>query len=120
MEYYAPAEAPDSISWLAMTTEEKLILVMGYYQQHNDVDFMGDSIKVHSSVYVLIENQLAENTQMIPETLATLMQLDMSREAAIGAIGRIALEEMQGGIGFTSEQYHQKFQDLILSQIQAG
>jgi len=120
MECYDPAEAPNSSSWLAMSTEEKLLLVIGYFQQHNDVDFIGDAINVHSSIYVLIENQLAENTQMIPETLAALVQLNMSREAAIGAIGRIALEDMKGGIGFTSEQYNQKFQDLIFSQIQAG
>ena len=120
MECYDPAIAPKPITWLAMSTEEKLILVLSYYHQHSDVGFIGGGITSHSSIYVLIENQLAENIQLIPETLMALMQLDMPREKAIGAIGSIVLEGTKADVEFTSEQYKQKFQDMIFAYIQAG
>ena len=85
---------------------------------HNSAaDLLNQSSTLHASIHVVVENQLALNTEFIPETLAALMKLGMSRHNAIHAIGAVILEELQsatqGGETFTSAQYRRKFDDLI-------
>jgi hypothetical protein len=112
MEYYDPNESPNSLNWLAMSIDERLILVLNYHGE-NEVDLLEQDMNLHASIHVVVENQLAENTQYIPETLVALIQLGRTRHDALHDIGGVILEEKQGSGSFTSDQYLQKFQALV-------
>jgi hypothetical protein len=116
MNSYDPEQSPDSNTWLSLSEDDRIHLAMVTHESSN-TELLSQSLSLHASIHVVVENQLALNTEFIPETLVALMKLGMSRHNAVHAIGAVILEELQsaarGGETFTSAQYRRKFDDLI-------
>ncbi len=57
MRRYDPDEAPRASAWLALDEGERLRLVEQYHE-HEDPEL--PNVRLHSSIHVIVENQLAE------------------------------------------------------------
>ncbi|MGQ0655855.1 MAG: hypothetical protein ACT4P4_26965 [Betaproteobacteria bacterium] len=86
MDRYDPEVAPAPEQWLAAEEMERLLLVEAY---HNDprVDIPKAQRRLHASIHVVVENQLAANDEPVVRALARLMNGGLSRHDAVHAIG---------------------------------
>ncbi len=111
MDVYEPAEDQNPDVWLGLDEETRILLAIAAHSGIDD-ELLNQRINLHASLHVLVENQLAFNTEHIPETLARLIERGMGRHDAIHAISAVILEEYEMEGGFSSEQYRLKFEAL--------
>ncbi|MEH6445561.1 MAG: hypothetical protein V7784_16825 [Oceanospirillaceae bacterium] len=114
MNKYDPEQPLNSNSWLSLSEDDRINLAM---ESHDSSDLFEQSLTLHASIHVVVENQLALNTEYVPETLTALIKQGMSRHDAVHAIGAVVLEELlqvrENGESFNSKQYKKRFGDLI-------
>lgn len=88
MEKYDPTKPILADEWLALDEQEQIELVRSFHDTI-DNEMPSDALSVHSSVHVIVENQLAMGVELIPQTIAKLMRQGLDRHEAIHAIGAI-------------------------------
>ncbi len=93
MDKYNPNKPVDSENWLALDEALRIELVHDFHSEL-DVEMAVDALKVHSSIHVIVENQLAMGVDLIPETIAKLTRQGLNRHEAIHAIGAIISEDI--------------------------
>ena len=100
MDRYDPEVLPDQQTWLQLDEMERLMLVEAY---HCDTcaHIPKKARRLHASIHVVVENQLAENDEPVVRALARLMKEGLSRHDAVHAIGSIVAELLYDAINLT-------------------
>lgn len=116
MKKYDPANSIDSQQWLALGEAEQIELVREFHAELEQ-DMPVEALTVHSSIHVIVENQLAMGVDLIPETIAKLTRQGLDRHEAIHAIGAIISEDifdlLKGNIKeFSSTKYRRKLEKI--------
>lgn len=100
MDRYDPEVAPDREGWLSVDELERILLVEAYHRDAR-VDLPKQSRRIHASIHVAVENQLAENDEPVVRALARLMREGLSRHDAVHAIGSVVAESIYGALNQT-------------------
>jgi hypothetical protein len=89
---YDPSESPAPDQWLALSELERIDLVEDFHRLAGDY---GESLRLHSSVHAVIENQLALGQPIeASEALSRLRHDGIARHDAIHAIGSVLAEHL--------------------------
>jgi hypothetical protein len=86
MDRYNPDVAPDAEEWLASDEGERLLIVESYHRDAR-ADIPKAARRLHASIHVVVENQLASKDEPVVRALARLMKEGLSRHDAVHAIG---------------------------------
>ncbi|WP_155866678.1 hypothetical protein [Colwellia sp. PAMC 21821] len=116
MDTYNPNKPVDSENWLALDEYTRIDLVHDFHSGL-DLELTEDGLQLHASIHVIVENQLAMEVDLLPETIAKLTRQGLNRHEAIHAIGAIITEDifdvMKGNIEeFSSKKYRRKLEKL--------
>lgn len=88
LDGYDADVAPQRDEWLATDEIERLLLVQHYHRRvRANVPKRGR--RLHATFHVIVENQLAMNTEPVVRALARLMKEGLSRHDAIHAIASV-------------------------------
>ena len=84
-----------------------------------------DKVEIHSVFHVIVENQIAEEVELIPETLAKLIRQGLDRHDAIHAIAAILSEEIfdicNGKITeISTKKYRRKLEKITAKRWRKG
>jgi len=90
---YNPLQAPEPAEWLALDEGERLNLVEEYHR--NEQTELPD-MRLHASIHLVIENQIAMGMEPVVRTLGRLTQEGLDRHDAIHAIGCVLAEHIHG------------------------
>jgi hypothetical protein len=92
VEAYDPLAAPNPREWLVLSELERLDLVEAFHAECGD---FGESLRLHASVHVVVENQLAlrEPPEVTP-ALSRLMLQGLDRHDALHAIATVLAEHL--------------------------
>jgi hypothetical protein len=93
MDNYNPNKSVDAENWLALDEAIRIELVHDFHSEL-DLEMPADALSVHSSIHVIVENQLAMGVDLISETIAKLTRQGLNRHEAIHAIGAIISEDI--------------------------
>jgi len=93
MERYDPEIEPVGAVWLEIDEGERLLLVEEYHRDAR-VALPKRSRRLHASMHVIVENQLALNDEPVVRALARLMKEGLSRHDAVHAIGSVVAENI--------------------------
>ena len=93
MERYDPEIEPAGAVWLEIDEGERPLLVEEYHRDAR-IDLPKRSRRLHASMHVIVENQLALNDEPVVRALARLMKEGLSRHDAVHAIGSVVAEEI--------------------------
>lgn len=96
MEQYDPMVAPDPAAWQALDEDERLELVREY---HRDQDEEIPNERLHATIHVVVESQLALDMEPVPETMDRLLDEGLDRHDAVHAIGAVLVEYVYGSLG---------------------
>ena len=91
MEKYDPLTEPDSEEWLQADEGERMLMVEDY---HRRARIKLPNARIHSTIHVVVENQLAELMLEVVAVLKRLMDEGLDRHDAIHAIGSVLAEHM--------------------------
>ena len=91
MERYDPEMAPNGEDWLEIDEGERLLLVEEYHRDAR-IPLPKRARRLHASMHVVVENQLASNDEPVVRALAREMREGLSRHDAIHAIGSVVAE----------------------------
>lgn len=91
MKRYDAERAPDPEEWLGFDEGERSALVAAY---HRRTRAKLPNRRLHAAIHVIVENQLAERTPVVQETLERLLAEGLSRHDAVHAIGSVLLEHI--------------------------
>ena len=86
MKRYDPNNAPDPDEWLAIDEALRIDMVSSF---HRRAGVRLPSLRSHSTIHVIIENQLAAAEPVVIETLERLQRDGLDRHDAIHAIGSV-------------------------------
>ena len=116
MKKYDPFKSIDPEEWLELDEAERIELVRGFHEILED-EMPDDALSIHSSVHVIVENQLAMGVECIPETIAKLTRQGLDRHEAIHAIGAIVSEDLfdmvKGNVQeFSPKKYRRKLEKI--------
>lgn len=89
MEQYNPLYAPGPAAWLALSESECIDLSLEHHQKL-EVELPNE--KLHSTIHVVVENQLALGEEIVQGTLNRLIQQGVDRHEAVHAIGAVLSE----------------------------
>ena len=116
MDKYNPNKSIDPESWLALDEYIRIELVHDF---HSDLDLEldDDALRAHTSIHVIVENQLAMGVDFIPETVAKLTRQGLNRHEIIHAIGAIIIEDVFDILNgkskeFSPKKYRRKLEKL--------
>ena len=116
MEKYDPTNSINAPEWLELEEAEQIELVRDFHSELN-LDMPIEALTMHSSIHVIVENQLAMRVDLIPETIAKLTRQGLDRHEAIHAIGAIISEDIfdviRGNIEeFSPAKYRRKLEKI--------
>ena len=83
---YDPAIAPDPGKWLSTDDGERIVLVIAYHKRKK---VRLPNIRLHSTLHLIVENQIASDMKEVVEALNRLLLEGLDRHDAIHAIGSV-------------------------------
>lgn len=93
MDQYDPEVAPDPRDWLALDEGERILLVEEHHRNAR-VALPKSARRLHASMHVVVENQLAMADEPVVRALGRLIREGVSRHDAVHAIGTVVAEEI--------------------------
>ena len=116
MDKYNPDKPVDPEDWSALDEAIQIELVHDFHSEL-DLEMTGEALRVHSSIHVIVENQLAMGVDLIAETIAKLTRQGLNRHDAIHAIGAIISEDIfdviKGNVAeFSPIKYRRKLEKI--------
>ncbi|MEN8108777.1 MAG: hypothetical protein ABFS22_12330 [Pseudomonadota bacterium] len=93
MERYEASQSPDPEEWLALDETVRIELVREFHIEAGEEVPEGGE-KIHATIHVIIENQLAMGIEPVPSTIAKLTRQGLDRHEAIHAVGAVLSEDM--------------------------
>ena len=118
MDKYNPDQPVNSKNWLALD-ESILIELVHDFHSELDLEMADEALSLHSTIHVLVENQLAMGVELIPETIAKLTRQGLNRHEAIHAIGALISEDIFDVLNGNAEEFSQKKYRRKLEKITA-
>lgn len=91
MNRYDPSKTPDSVQWLRIPEVDRIELVIEYHERLGE-PLQPDALSLHSSIHVIVENQIAMEHDPVPQTIAKLTRQGLTRHEAIHAIGAVLID----------------------------
>jgi hypothetical protein len=88
---YDPDKNPDSADWLDTDEGARIDLVSSY---HRRARVRLPNIRLHATIHVIVENQVALGEPAVVETLARLQREGLNRHDAVHAIGSVLAEHI--------------------------
>lgn len=124
MDKYDPDKSIDPEEWLTLDEAGRIELVRVCHENLDD-EMPDDALSVHSSIHVIVENQLAMGVELIPETIAKLTRQGLDRHEAIHAIGAIisadVFDMLNGNIQeFSPKSYRRKLEKITAKKWRKG
>ena len=124
MNTYNPLFEQDKEEWLGASELDRLVAVREFHERSGE-EFEEGALMVHSSIHVIVENQLAEGVDLIPETVAKLIRQGLNRHEAIHAIGAIISEDIYNivrgkDIEFSPKKYRKKLEKITAKRWSKG
>jgi hypothetical protein len=124
METYDPLVEPDKTEWLGLSEHDRIDLVREFHE-NSDEELDDEALSIHSSIHVIVENQLAMGVEQIPETISKLIRQGLDRHDAIHAIGTIISEDifyiLRGEqTEFSPKQYRRKLEKITARRWRKG
>jgi hypothetical protein len=93
---YDPEKTPNPKQWLSLDEHERLRLVS---DAHLKVQFNSGAETVHSTLHVVIENQLASGAPaVVAQALQRLMKEGLTRHDALHAIASVLAEHVYAAV----------------------
>jgi hypothetical protein len=83
---YDPEQAPNPKYWLSMDEAQRIALVVQHHRQERE---KLPNVRLHSTLHVIIENQLTEAIPAVKEALSRLMAEGLDRHEALHAIASV-------------------------------
>jgi hypothetical protein len=123
MKSYDPDVAPRPAAWLALDEGERLLLVERYHQR-TDPEF--PNVRLHASIHVIVENQLAEGIPAVRDAFERVRGQGLDRHDAIHAVGSVVAEHLwhllrEGtGEGDPNIAYERALRELTADHWRAG
>ena len=102
-------------AWLTLSEMDRIRLVERFHKKHGEY---GESLRLHATIHVIVETQLAEQIGAVEAACARLEAEGLTRHEAIHAIGSVLADHIWGGCreaksGTDSyEQYFARLADL--------
>jgi len=124
MDTYNPQIEPNKEKWLKASEYDRIDSVREFHE-NSDEDFEDDALSIHTSVHVIVENQLAMGVELIPETIAKLIRQGLDRHEAIHAIGAIISEDIFNIVRgeqseFSPKRYRKKLEKITAKRWRKG
>ncbi len=91
MKRYDAMQPPDVEEWLSLDELERMRLVSAHHKMIRDP---APNPRLHATIHVVVENQLAERIPAVEKTLSRLMAEGLDRHDAIHAIGSVVAEQV--------------------------
>jgi hypothetical protein len=91
MERYDPEVAPSAGAWLALDEGERILLIENYHRDAR-ADIPRAGRRLHASIHVVVENQLALNDEPVVRAFTRLRKEGLSRHDTVHAIGSVVAE----------------------------
>jgi hypothetical protein len=82
MDIYNPNKIVDAENWLALDEAIRIELVHDFHSKL-DLELTEDALRLHSSIHVIVENQLAMGVDLIPETFAKLTKYNKATHSSV-------------------------------------
>ena len=123
MENYNPLKQPVPEEWLAIDEQERISLVRDF---HDTLDEMPeDALSLHTMFHVIVENQIAQKVEFIPEAIAKLIRQGLDRHDAVHAIASIVCEDIFDLVNgnkqeFSVKQYRRKLEKITAKRWRIG
>ena len=93
MDRYDPEMSPAGEDWLETDEGERILLVEEYHRDAR-ISLPKRARKLHATMHVIVENQMASNDEPVVRALGRLMKEGLSRHEAVHAIGSVVAEEI--------------------------
>jgi hypothetical protein len=93
MERYNPEREPVAEDWLGLDEGERLFLAEAYHRDAR-ISLPKGARKLHASMHVVVENQLADDDKPVIRALGRLMKEGLTRHDAVHAIGSLVAEQI--------------------------
>jgi hypothetical protein len=124
MNIYNPSIEPNRENWLNASESERLTAVIKFHKSSED-DLDEKALTAHSSIHVIVENQLALDVELLAETMEKLLRQGLERHEAIHAIGAVIsgdiLALLRGEIAeFSPKKYRRKLEKLTAKRWKKG
>lgn len=112
MKEYKASNAPDPKEWLALDEAMRLELVVDFVKKY-EKDIENPAIRIHAGIHVIVENQLALESEPTPTTYSRLRTQGLSRHEAIHAIGAVISEDMFEIMKGNKDQAMTRYKDRL-------
>ena len=93
MKEYNASTSPDPEKWLALDEAVRLELLIEFVNNYEN-SIEEDAKRIHAAIHVIVENQLAQNTEPTKETYNRLKRQGLERHEIIHAIGAVISEKI--------------------------
>jgi hypothetical protein len=90
---YDPEVAPNPEDWLASDEGERILRVEWYHRDAR-IEIPKAARRLHATLHVVVENQLASRDEPVVRALVRLMKEGLSRHDAVHAIGCVVSESI--------------------------
>jgi hypothetical protein len=91
VQKYDPDTNPDTADWLTLDEGMRIASVTEY---HRRARVRLQNVRLHATIHVIVENQLALGEPVVLETLARLQREGLSRHDVVHAIGSVLAEHI--------------------------
>jgi hypothetical protein len=124
MNTYDPSKSIDPGEWLKLSEFERMDIVRDFHEASGE-ELPDDALEMHTIFHVIVENQLAEEVELLPETIAKLTRQGLDRHEAIHAIAAIISEDIfdlwKGNkTEFPTKQYRRKLEKITAKRWKKG
>ena len=94
MNIYHPSKTPSPGEWLELDELTRIDLVRKFHEA-SEAEFEEEQAKeVHSTIHVIVENQIALGVEPVPATIFRLMRQGLSRHESIHAVGAVLSQDL--------------------------
>jgi len=94
MNIYHPSQTPSPSEWLELDELVRIDLVRKSHEA-SEAEFEEEQAKeVHSTIHVIVENQIALGVESVSETISRLMRQGLSRHESVHAVGAVLSEDL--------------------------
>ncbi len=111
IEYNASNE-PDSQAWIELSEDDRIVLIENYVQKYES-NIKEEAILLHSSIHMVVENQIAENYEATKEAYSRLIRQGLSRHETIHAIGAVVSEDIYDRLKKKTEFNHVAYKNRL-------
>lgn len=124
MKSYDPLVQVPYSEWLVLDEDQRIALVKNYHESLEE-ELEEGALNLHSSLHVVVENQLALGEDYVIEAVARLMRQGEDRHEAIHAVAAVLSEgifnTLKGGSeAFEVNNYRRKLEKITSKRWRKG